>query len=34
MAFSRANATHGWEVNDDKITIKWLDSKPAPEEVL
>jgi hypothetical protein len=25
---------HGWEVNDGNIKIKWLGSKPAPEEVL
>ena len=25
---------HGWDVTDDVITIKWLGSKPAPEEVL
>ncbi|CAB4033461.1 Hypothetical predicted protein, partial [Paramuricea clavata] len=25
---------HGWEVTDGNIKIKWLGSKPAPEEVL
>ena len=25
---------HGWEICEDTITIQWLGSKPAPEEIL
>ena len=25
---------HGWEVDDQDISIKWLGASPAPEEIL
>ena len=25
---------HGWEIAEGEITVKWLNSKPAPEEIL
>ena len=25
---------HGWEIAESEITVKWLNSKPAPEEIL
>ena len=27
-------SSHGWEVSANSINIKWLSSKPVPEEVL
>ena len=25
---------HGWEIAEGEITVKWLNSKPAPKQIL
>ena len=27
-------ADHGWEIDGENISIKWLSTKPAPEEII